>query len=49
MTMSNAKKKYKILMVDQTHTLAMDYMVPKINSKRFLLNDFHNSHVQCMI
>ena len=25
-------------MVDQTHTLAMDYMVPKINSKRFLLN-----------
>ena len=29
------QKKYKILMVDQTHTLAMDYMAPKINSKRF--------------
>ena len=30
------QKKYKILMVDQTHTLAMDYMaLSKINSKRF--------------
>ena len=35
------QKKYKILMVDQTHTLAMDYMAPKINSKRFSpLNTF---------
>ena len=33
-------KKSKILMVDQTHTLALDYIAHKINSKGVLLNIF---------